>query len=402
MTRKPATQPSLFDAASDGAALVAIHRPTATLSKPQRLFNRLTAQIRRERELLAAWEAYLPRLQERVVNEMQPLETALRAAQRRLLDTIDALLTWPKPGERLRRRERVRLQALVAPLIEQLQAHDTDPELDAISERHGGMTRDERQQIDVKLAESMFGALFGDDVIDGHSASTLDELFTHVHEKADARAEAEARERAAQADARAAARRARRGRPSAAEQAAERRAQEASEASASVREIYRKLASSLHPDREPDPAERQRKTALMQRVNQAYARDDLLELLGLQMEIEQIDADHLAHASEARMRHYNHVLQEQLHALQCKVMEVAEPVQSGFDLAPRRVEPKFVDAEFSAQLAACRALCRQIERDLRHLADPQRRSAWIDALPDDDEDPFDALVADAKPRRRRR
>jgi curved DNA-binding protein CbpA len=42
-----------------------------------------------------------------------------------------------------------------------------------------------------------------------------------------------------------------------------------------VREVFRKLASELHPDRETDPAEHARKTELMQRVNQAYKAGDL-------------------------------------------------------------------------------------------------------------------------------
>ncbi len=45
----------------------------------------------------------------------------------------------------------------------------------------------------------------------------------------------------------------------------------------------------LHPDREPDEAERVRKTELMQRVNEAYSKKDLLQLVALQLEIEQID-----------------------------------------------------------------------------------------------------------------
>ena len=57
------------------------------------------------------------------------------------------------------------------------------------------------------------------------------------------------------------------------------RGQAALEASQSVRDVYRKLVSALHPDREADGAERERKTALMQRANQAYERNDLLELL---------------------------------------------------------------------------------------------------------------------------
>jgi hypothetical protein len=44
-----------------------------------------------------------------------------------------------------------------------------------------------------------------------------------------------------------------------------------------------------HPDREPDPHERERKTALMQRANHAYGKNDLLKLLELQLELEHID-----------------------------------------------------------------------------------------------------------------
>ncbi len=43
---------------------------------------------------------------------------------------------------------------------------------------------------------------------------------------------------------------------------------EEQQTSQSIRELYRKLVSALHLDREPDPQERERKTLLMQRINQ--------------------------------------------------------------------------------------------------------------------------------------
>ena len=43
---------------------------------------------------------------------------------------------------------------------------------------------------------------------------------------------------------------------------------EAQDAKAALRSIYRQLASALHPDREPDPVERERKSALMARPTQ--------------------------------------------------------------------------------------------------------------------------------------
>jgi hypothetical protein len=83
----------------------------------------------------------------------------------------------------------------------------------------------------------------------------------------------------------------------------------------SLRELMRKLVSALHPDREPDAAERERKTELMKRVNDAYERNDLLTLLSLQLEIEQIQAADIANFSDERIKQYIRVLEDQLRAL---------------------------------------------------------------------------------------
>jgi hypothetical protein len=48
--------------------------------------------------------------------------------------------------------------------------------------------------------------------------------------------------------------------------------------------IYKRLVKTLHPDLEPDAAVRERKSALMQRVTDAYSRNDLLALLRLELE----------------------------------------------------------------------------------------------------------------------
>lgn len=70
-----------------------------------------------------------------------------------------------------------------------------------------------------------------------------------------------------------------------------------------MRDIFRKLASALHPDRETDPAEHGRKTALMQRANVAYAANDLLGLLELQLEVDQIDQTGLDNLGDDRIKY---------------------------------------------------------------------------------------------------
>ena len=57
--------------------------------------------------------------------------------------------------------------------------------------------------------------------------------------------------------------------------------------------FYLDLVKTFHPDRELDEAEKIRKTAIMQRVTDAYEKNDLLVLLELQLEFERIDAQSL-------------------------------------------------------------------------------------------------------------
>jgi len=52
-----------------------------------------------------------------------------------------------------------------------------------------------------------------------------------------------------------------------------------------LRRLFRQLASALHPDREPDPVQRERKTALMAEANRAHAGGDLPALLRLQQQV---------------------------------------------------------------------------------------------------------------------
>jgi hypothetical protein len=95
-------------------------------------------------------------------------------------------------------------------------------------------------------------------------------------------------------------------------------------ASKSVQEVYRKLVAVLHPDREPDEQERARKTELMQRVNTAYGKKDLLLLLELQLEIEQINATQLSQMADSRLKYFNKILKEQVTELTEEISQIEE------------------------------------------------------------------------------
>lgn len=398
--RPAAAQPDLFADNADPitpaplAALVAIALPAQAQSKGQRSFNRLIEQIRVQRELLAEWQAYDLRFNQRLATELTPHKASLRAARLALLHLLDEIAAGRLPGPKLGKRQRGKLLFWIPNLAGELLAERADAEIEAIFNCYSEVSHAEVRQAELDQAQALFGQMLGEDAFQGQQAETLDELMRHAAEHVAAKAEAEAA--AAQADAA----RPARGRAGAkarqADAARLRQEAEMQQAGQSVREIFRKLASALHPDREPDPAERQRKTLLMQQANLAYERQDLLTLLTMQLEQEQIDSQHLASLSEDRLQHYNRVLGEQLATLQQEVAARAGHYLDQLGPLARRRDPvpATVDAALTLDLLALRDQVRQIQRDITLLRDPASRRALIDAIERDDiDDEPDAVEA---------
>ena len=238
----------------------------------------------------------MERIRHRAISEFEPLREAFRAEQRRIVLLADQWLSSPRhKGDGLTGRRRARLRDLAVRRAQDVLSAGPDAEIEAVLARLSGGSPEVARRKELELAETLFDEIFGPDATAGHTAESANELFEHVGRRVQAELEAEAEARRQQATKR----------QSGSATDRERAVRQ------TVRELFRRLASALHPDREPDVAERARKTGLMQRVNQAYARNDVMELLAIQIEIEQIDATHLAKASEERLGHFCTVLAEQ-------------------------------------------------------------------------------------------
>lgn len=211
--------------------------------------------------------------------------------------------------------------------------------------------------------------MLGIELGDQHGAANLEELF--------AKAEQELQEKMIQEQQAREQRQAKK-RKKRTEEAEAMREQAAKEVSQSVREVYRKLASALHPDRETDLAVRQQRTEQMQRVNQAYEAGDLLSLLNIQLELEQIDADHLASLSAQRLAHYNQTLKEQLAELKAETDAIIAPFMQ---LVPftRNLTPDVVDHALSDEIARMGGMIHQIKVDLENCKDPKVLAARLKA-----------------------
>lgn len=294
----------------------------AALSTAKQRFNAFVKQIERTRQTLATWQDQVPAFRRAHAQAYEAIAQTLDAGDRVWVFSLDATLArgaWS-------RTQRETLRGLICELAgDLLHRHTQDAELKALFDRHAAVDFDTARRL---------------------------------QEDAWARSD---RQRAEAADA-----------------APSRREVQAALAAASVRDIYRKLASALHPDREVDAAQRDAKTALMQQVNQAYGAKDLLTLLDLQLQIEQIDPDHVAQADDQRVHHYNQVLAEQLAELRAEVEHLEFDFCDEFDVDPgtrpdpEQLAPILADLQRAWDLE----LYKQKDR-LRLLADETVTQRWL-------------------------
>lgn len=326
----------------------------ASDASPRAAFAQLLADIEAARARLAEWQALSERLGVQYARDVAPLHEAYDALRAELVERLDALASG---GERLSHPERMRLHGLIAQLAGELE------------ETEDATRRAAMQRLRAYYApEASEG--WSDDVEPDRRARPSDD---EVGATADAgtppdddpvtladRAEAHARAAAELAEAARAAHRARRTR-----QANERVAlAEARDTAVPLREVYRRLASQLHPDREPNPAERERKTGLMQRANRAYEAGQLLELLEIQQALASAESSRLAQMNDEAVARYNRLLESQLTDLQTQWRAEQVRLAAAFGLPPH---PTLTAARFEADLRARKQSLVAAQKGLRQL-----------------------------------
>lgn len=341
-------------------------QPGLTLTPAQKRFNSLIRQIEQARTRLQAWQHHAPEYRQAYVQRLHPLQEELLAGHRQWVMSLDRAIArtqWTKAERRALR------ELLCDAAADLLGDTNDDPEIKALFDKHAEVDFDTEQRERARAMKGVAEALTGLDLGGDEGLDTDADLLARLAKSIDEQIAAEQ----AQRDAPEAPKR--RGRPARAQQQREAEAQQATQ---SVREIYRKLASALHPDRETDEGQRDAKTALMQRANQAYEAQDLLALLELQLQVEQIDASHVAGVGEQRLKHYNKVLADQLAELKNEVERVELEFHMEYALEPGpRLDPHKLGRlleQIHHQWTAERV---QQKRDLRMLDDVAATKRWL-------------------------
>ena len=339
-------QASLFSdqgsaAAEPSTVVPAISGRARPLSAAQRRFNTLLKQVDALRADLDRWQSFTDVHVRRVASEMLPRAAKLREKQTALAQLLDRQYAEARLGK----RNRQTLRELLLGLLEE----EESPELLALYDQHAPKARAEEQRLGFEVLRALAEDLPVD--LEAYEGEESPEAFTAWLQESLEEPPPRERRRTQSPPA-----------------VPEARADELD--SHALRTVFRRLASKLHPDRESDAGEHQRKTELMQELNAAYAAGDLLRVLELQQRVDARAADALAALNDTELKPYLSTLQRQAKRLRAQVDELMEPFLS---LLPgrsaRALTPQAVQREFDRALAELELTQRRVEQDLQRFAD---------------------------------
>ena len=339
-----------------------------TLSAQQKQFNTLTKKIDLQKQRLVEWQDTRPLYQQKVVESYEPLQEAFsqhKLAWVQLLDQHYDLSLFKKT-------DKLKIKHLICEVSEKLISEfgldDLKPLFNKYSDEDFDSLNEDRDSVMADMMKSFAKNIFDLDLDDDMDMSSPETIQAHLREKIREQEQAKAQSQAATTR-----------KKTKKQLEKEARLQEEEEmASKSVREVYRKLVAVLHPDREPDPEEQKRKTELMQRVNIAYGKKDLLLLLALQLEIEQINPAELSLIADSRLKYFNKILKEQLAELEQETDQIEQMFKINLNIPPfQRLAPKQMMSMLARDIKDLEIDISDIKREIKAYQNPASFKAWL-------------------------
>lgn len=334
------------------------------LSKAQKQFNAWIKKIDAQKKLLLEWKETIPVYQKKRQEQYEALWDTYNTHRVELAHLLDRAY-----DDRLfKKRDKHKIAHIILEITENLIAErgeDIKELYNKYSESDFDTDKQDAQSFETELLKSMAKSMFDVDLPDDFDMSSPEKFQEAMREKmqeqmaGQAEREQQAKERQSK----------RKKTARQLENEAKQKEQEQN-VSKSIQEVYRKLVKTLHPDRERDEAERARKTELMQRVNNAYTKKDLLQLLELQLEIEQIDQNHLNNIAEDRLKYFNKILKEQLDELSQEISDIEYAFKLSLSLPPYAgLAPKTLIKLLDDDIQGMRRSISAIKGDLKEFQD---------------------------------
>ncbi len=357
------------------------------LSKAQKEFNRLTKKIDELELELNSFRTAANSVQQRVNSEYVPLLHEYNEHRVSLVQVFDRAHDRPGTTKTERKKLANIIIDLTFDLISQHEMEELKPIFDKYNDE-GFDTVDAEadgqiSEVMKEMMTSMYGITFDDDV----DVSTQAKFMAYIEEQMQARhasgepfGPTNGRSQTAPGDDPNQARTGKSAKPKSAKQQ-EREAKKQLEErniTKAVRTLYMDLVKAFHPDREPDEAEKARKTGIMQRITEAYEKSDLLALFRLQLEYDRIDQAHLETLAEDQLKYYNKILKQQAEELGQELYGLQSQLSAALGKSLMMVGSALgLEMAFKNDIRDLKRSIKDVKRDVKDLADPVYLKAWL-------------------------
>lgn len=351
--------------AKNKAVLVTPKTQTQTLSRAQKKFKALSQQIDYQKNLLLEWKDSITTYNNRFYTDYEPILESFNHLQLQWIQLLDT--HYPQPL--FKKTDKAKIKHIILDICDDLLVDMETEAAKAIYNKYSEEDFDTlKQEENAAIAAMMKGFasdMFQIDIDEDVDINSPEKFQAYLAEKLEEKHSAVTEQEPVKKTKKQLAKEAR-------------QQEEEALASKSVQEIYRKLVAVLHPDREPDAAERERKTELMQRVNIAYGKKDLLQLLSLQLEIEQIDVAHINTLADSRLKHFNKILEEQFNELQQENMQIEHAFKMQFQMPFfASLSPKDMLSELAKDIQDIQEQSTYLQSILSQLDQPKELKAWL-------------------------
>ena len=312
-------QPTRDPAPSSGLRVLKIDAQ-GKLTPAQQRFNKLLSRV----ENLTA---QIEQVRAAVDTHRPQHANSLAALQAKHAETMKRMALWLDQrlhGQALTKAQRRYATEIIISLSESLAAQG-DPVMGELHDTYSEEGLSEKLEADFLDAKAQMEEVLGRPLDEAGIDGDMDALMRAAMKEADEQERAEQERRQERQDARAA----RKPKSKKAQQAE----QETLDAQGALRALFRQLASVLHPDREIDPVEAKRKSALMSQANAAYKRRDLTALLKLQLQVELADPRAIAGMADEKVAALSRLLKDQVATLEQELEVVQMQARQEFGMA---------------------------------------------------------------------
>ena len=364
-------QPDLFSGETPDACQQSKNSPAAALklaaqdarlSPGQQRFNRLLERIDKLKGQLAGIQALCDAHRPVYHQTLAPLRERHQALMREMVLWLD---------KRLQRKGLSALQKSTASTIlcnlsMQLAAQG-DEEMKILHDQHSSESLAQKERSAMMDMRDMMEDMLGEPLTDDGSLETVQDVFRAGMERL---REVEAAEQEARQQAQA-----RKKKPGAAQLKAKADQQEAE---TTLRKVLRQLASALHPDRESDPDEHARKTALMSEANAAYDRRDLVALLQIQLRTELTGTASIAKMAEEKIAVLTLLLKQQAQELENELHQRRHDARHEFGLKSHEtVSVANLHRSLMIEEISFQKDLASMQQDLQQIEDEKYFKRWL-------------------------